>query len=55
MATLENILFLFFDLLFLLSFILGAFYVLKSAFGLNILPGFSRGVWDSLQSKVGGM
>ena len=55
MATLEDILFLFFDLLFLLSFILGAFYVLKSAFDLNILPGFSRGVWNSLQSKVGGM
>ncbi|MDA0229666.1 MAG: 3-phosphoshikimate 1-carboxyvinyltransferase [Proteobacteria bacterium] len=54
MATLGNVLFLFFVLLLLLSFVLGAFYVLKSAFGLNIAPGFSLGVWDNIQSQVGG-
>ena len=55
MATLGNFLFLFLVLLLLVSFILGSFYVLKSAFGLNIAPGFSLGVWDSIQSEVGGL
>ncbi len=54
MATLGNFLFLCFVLLLLLSFILGSFYVLKSAFGLNIAPGFSLGIWDSIQSELGG-
>lgn len=53
MAKLGNILFLLFILLLLLSFVLGAFYVLKSALGLNIAPGFSLGVWDSIQSEMG--
>jgi hypothetical protein len=54
LATLGNFLFLSLVLL-LLSFVLGLFYVLKSAFGLNIAPGFSLGVWDSIQSEVGGL
>ena len=54
MATVANFLFLFLVLLLLVSFILGAFYVLKSAFGLNVAPGFSLGVWDSIQSELGG-
>ena len=54
MATVANFLFLFLVLLLLVSFILGAFYVLKSAFGLNVVPGFSLGVWDSIQSELGG-
>ncbi len=54
MATLGNFLFLCLVLLLLLSFILGSFYVLKSAFGLNIAPGFSLGIWDSIQSELGG-
>ena len=53
MATVANFLFLFLVLLLLVSFILGAFYVLKSAFGLNVVPGFSLGVWDSIQSELG--
>ena len=53
MATLGNFLFLCLVLLLLLSFILGTFYVLKSAFGLNIAPGFSLGIWDSIQSELG--
>ncbi|MDP6588817.1 MAG: 3-phosphoshikimate 1-carboxyvinyltransferase [Alphaproteobacteria bacterium] len=55
LATLGNFLFLSLVLLLLLSFVLGLFYVLKSAFGLNIAPGFSLGVWDSIQSEVGGL
>ena len=54
MATVANFLFLFLVLLLLVSFILGAFYVLKLAFGLNVAPGFSLGVWDSIQSELGG-
>ena len=54
-AKLGNFLFLFLVLLLLVSFILGAFYVLKSAFGLNVAPGFSLGVWDSIQSGVDGL
>jgi hypothetical protein len=54
LATLGNMLFLMFILLLLLSFVLGVFYVLKSAFGLNIAPGFSLGIWDTLQSGVFG-
>ena len=42
-------------LLLLVSFVFGALYVLKSAFGLNVAPGFSLGVWDSIQSEVSGM
>jgi hypothetical protein len=49
-----NFLFLVLVLL-LLCFVLGVFYVLKSAFGLNIAPGFSLGIWDSIQSEVGGL
>ena len=55
MATIGNYLFLFLVLLLLVSFALGTLYVLKSAFGLNIAPGFSLGVWDSIQSEVGGL
>jgi hypothetical protein len=54
LATLGNFLFLFFVVTLLVSFVFGALYVLKSAFGLNIAPGFSLGVWDSIQSEVGG-
>ena len=53
LATVGNFLFLVLVLL-LLCFVLGVFYVLKSAFGLNIAPGFSLGIWDSIQSEVGG-
>jgi hypothetical protein len=55
LATLGNFLFLSLVLLLLLCFVLGLFYVLKSAFGLNIAPGFSLGIWDSIQSEVGGL
>jgi len=54
LATLGNMLFLLFVLLLLVCFVLGAFYVLKSAFGLNVAPGFSLGIWDSLTSGVTG-
>ena len=54
-ATVGNFLFLTLVLLLLVSFVFGALYVLKSAFGLNVAPGFSLGVWDSIQSEVGGM
>jgi len=50
-----NFLFLFLVSMLLISFVFGAFYILKSAFGLNIAPGFSLGIWDSIQSEVGGM
>ena len=55
LATLGNFLFLMLILLLLVSFVFGALYVLKSAFGLNVAPGFSLGIWDSIQSEVGGM
>ena len=55
MTTIGNYLFLFLVLLLLVSFALGTLYVLKSAFGLNVAPGFSLGVWDSIQSEVGGL
>jgi hypothetical protein len=55
MAKLGNFLFLFFALLLLVCFVLGSLYVLKSAFGLNIAPGFSLGVWDNIQSSVDGL
>ncbi len=54
-ATVGNVIFLLLIMLLLLSFVLAAFYILKSAFGVNIAPGFSLGIWDSIQSEVGGM
>ena len=55
LATLGNFFFHFFALLLLAGFVFGALYVLKSAFGLNIAPGFSLGIWDSIQSEIGGL
>ena len=54
-ATVGNVIFLLLIMLLLLSFVLAAFYILKSASGVNIAPGFSLGIWDSIQSEVGGM
>ena len=54
-ATVGNFIFLLLIMLLLLSFVLAAFYILKSAFGVNIAPGFSLGIWDSIQSEVGAM
>jgi len=54
-ATVGNVIFLLLIMLLLLSFVLAAFYILKSAFGVNIAPGFSLGIWDRIQSEVGGM
>ena len=54
LATVGNFLFLVLVLVLLLCFVFGVFYVLKSAFGLNIAPGFSLGIWDSIQSEVVG-
>ena len=54
LATLGNMLFLLFVLLLLVCFVLRVFYVLKSAFGLNVAPGISLSVWDSITSGVSG-
>lgn len=52
LATLGNIIFgaAFFGALFLA--LLGVLYVLKSALGIDLMPGFSLGLWDGLVDQL---
>lgn len=53
-ATAGNLVFLFITFLLLLVTILGILYVLKSAVGLDLMPGASLGIWGEIQNQVSG-
>ena len=52
LTTLANTLFLVAFSLFLLSALAGILYVLKSALGIDLMPGVSLGVWTDIREQL---
>ena len=48
-----NAVFLLLLLVVLASAVFAGFYILKSAFGVDIMPGVSLGIWDEILSQIG--